>query len=683
MSHTPNFLETAQGPHVVHPRRWLFGVLLAIGVLVIGVVVFLRPVRGALRAWHFAQAGKEMLLRAEELGAAGDLKGTDASLEMATEDFQNASVALEPLRRYQKFPWIGTQIRSVDQLLASGVSSITAAREVLSFATDLEQTLHDIESARSGLSPDLSPTVTLAALTPEEKRMILARFVASVPKLERASEKINQAMEEFEKIPTTGVAAPLARAIAPLGAKLPRLRDDIARALPLAKLLPTLAGYPAPKHSLILFLNNTELRPGGGFIGTIGRLDVSAGTVSNLATLDSYSLDQPAEKFLNIAPPTPFVQYLGVSRWFMRDANWSPDFRVSAENVAQFYERESNGGAPKQTIDDVIAFTPTFASNILKITGPITVDNQTFTAENLADTLEYQVEKGFNEKGIPYEQRKDILVKLVDQTMQKLLSLPFSRFEEVLAVIDQGFKEKQLMVYDRNTKFEPLIDEQGWSGAVDFGLGANSFDWAIGRDFFMVVDANLGSLKSDPVVKREINYHVVPDGDRLRATVSITYNHQGHFDWKTTRYRTYTRLYVPVGSEFIEANGMLKDDRLKNPRGEAGVVDQGPATDLGWGENEKAMVLGAFISIEPGESRTLSFTYRLPKKTSQGVVPGSCYELATVKQLGAAAYKLTLDLDFGKTLVRAIPPESTENLFDTRYRMNTNLDQDKNFEVCF
>lgn len=654
MEHSPNFIEERGRVAVIRPRRWFLWLLIVFVVFVVMAWMIVSSIRTGLEAWELAEQGKVTLEVAQTRGAALDFRGADAALAKAAANFEGAGVLLAELGVLRGLPWVGTQIRATEETLAVGIQTIAAVREVLAFGDDLAVVMQDISSARAFLTPELPPTLAFRDLTSTEKRLLLARFLASVPKLEAAQEVVNSAFVRFEQIPTDGLAGPLRRAILPVAAGLPRLAQDLDRAIPLAKLLPAFAGYPAPKDTLILFLNNAELRPGGGFVGTVGRTRIQDATIEFLTTMDAYAIDRPAEAFLDLSPPAPLIQYLGLERWFMRDANWSPDFARSAELVAHFYEREVSGGEPIEQIDNVIAFTPTFASELLRLTGPILVQSQTFQADNLFDLLEYQVERGFREQGLPFNQRKEILAELVQATLDALLDLPAARLEDVLAVIDRGFRSKQLLLYDRDPAVQAEIETGGWGGRVRPGDG----------DFLMVVDANLGSLKSDPVVSRRLDYSIVPDDDDFLATVAVTYRHEGYFDWKTTRYRTYTRLYVPEGSEFVSAEGTLKDDKIKNPTRDLGEVTVAPDSEI-----PGTITFGAFTAVEPGEERTLSFTYRLAPQVVRAIKRGE-YQLRAQKQLGALAHELTLDLDFGKT-------------GDEPYQARTDLSIDRRFTVNF
>ena len=72
----------------------------------------------------------------------------------------------------------------------------------------------------------------------------------------------------------------------------------------------------------------------------------------------------------------------------------------------------------------------------------------------------------------------------------------------------------------------------------------------------------------------------------------------------------------------------------------------------------------------------LEFVYYLPENLNAELTEGE-YELLVLKQLGARSdYALTVDVDFGTPLVSATPSEAEEEFGDTRYLLNTILDQD-------
>ena len=388
-------------------------------------------------------------------------------------------------------------------------------------------------------------------------------------------------------------------------------------------------------------------------MGTYGVLKTSGGDITELETTDVYALDDAASDTVTRTAPSPLQRYNETTKWFFRDSNWSPDFAVSSMTASAMFLEE--GGVP---VENVIGFTPTFAADLLAITGPITVGGQTFTPENVADALEYQVEYGYAESGKPVAQRKEILADLVNEMKARLYALPSASWQKVFDVTQKALDEKQLLLFSSVGEVENVITRLGWGGSVD----------STTVDALMIVDANLASLKSDPAVKREVTYTLEKDSsDQWIGRVSIHYIHTGDFDWKTTRYRTYTRVYLPVGTELIDVEGSWLNDKTQNPTGAKGPVDV---------EQELGLTsFGTFTSVEPGEENTLTFTVALSPQVIETIHNGD-YALSVLKQAGAQNNTLTLDLNFDNNVTHATPSEDEGEWGDAAYRLNTILDQD-------
>lgn len=395
-------------------------------------------------------------------------------------------------------------------------------------------------------------------------------------------------------------------------------------------LMPNFLGYEKPRAYLALFLNNAELRPGGGFIGSYALIKLDKGKITLFETSGSENLDWAAPADFKVEPPEALKKYLYLKHWYFRDANWSPDFCESSRAAAWFYRFE--GGKDGSKIDGVIGLTPPVVEELVKITGPVTVDNKVFNAENIIDELQYQVEVAFLKEGKSRRERKILIGALGRELLVKIADLPPWKWAGIYSIAQEMFKEKQLMIWSADKAVEAALVKQGWAGEMKRTDG----------DYLMVVDANLSALKTDPKVERAIHYEVAPAGERLKARVTIEYNHRGQFDWKTTRYRTYTRVYVPFGSELISSNGFMENDKIKS----GGKIE--PRFAIVTEELGKT-VFGGFIAIEPGESGTLILEYYLPEKIVQQAAAG-LYTLFVQKQLGSTASKLTVDADFGKTV---------------------------------
>lgn len=643
-------------------KRILQGILIALVLLAVAAAVIVLPNVGAMRSLYAnANQGRDDLFRARDAAVKLDFKGASVALSDAVISFEVAQESAGRLGLLGKLPFFRNELVAVRELLNGGRSTALALREAVDVGADILSVFSLGIDPAGGLPSFEGDSRKISELSAEERRLLLQKMTEAPSRLGLARSALDEALASFERIPRTSFTAPILEAIGPHIAQLKDLRKALGTDLSLISQVPFMIGYPEPQRYLFLLLNNTELRPGGGFIGTYGIVDLEDGAISSFATDDIYALDGPAEAFLDEEPPEPLRRYLRADRWFMRDANWSPDYAVSSMNVERFYHLE-NG--PADDIDGIIGITPTVIERLLDVTGPITVGDTTFTPENVTDEIEFQVEKGFVQEGIPLAQRKEVVGELGEVLVGRLLSLPLSRLQTLFGIAETAIMEKHLMVYFRDPALQAVADAREWSGRLPIPEG----------DELLVVDANLASLKTDPVIERSIVYALEPDGDTFRARAEITYRHRGTFNWKTTRYRTYTRFYAPIGSEFLGGEGAMVDDKLNDPSRRPGTFDVGE--ELG------RSVFGGFISVEPGETRTLAVEYRLPERIAERVRQGN-YALDVRKQLGTLGHALTLDLDFGKNVASAVPPEEPGRWGNGRYEVETDLRTDRTFMVEF
>ncbi len=539
-------------------------------------------------------------ISAQEFSAAS----TDvADTLTGIRDLQQSMGTMRGLRAW---PYVGQQYAAVEKLLTVGDQSVQAVGTLVTF-------LEEVFAPFAGRGK-----VSLAKITPAEKGAILGNISARGDELRAAQEKVQLAKADLDTIKDRGLWPQLGDAVRQLKEQFPTITEALDQAIPATKVFPTILGYPKSKNYLFLLENNTELRPGGGFIGTYGFMKVESGEIVTLQTENVYTLDNAASKLAPIKAPLPLVKYLKVDRWSFRDSNWSPDFPTSAAQALYMYKYE--GG--HKDIDGVIAVTPTAIAHLIGLVGAIKVDGIEFTEENFVDTLEYQVEKGFLRAGIDAKDRKDIISDLTSVLMNRLLNLPLAEWGDLFTIINNDLEGKQVLIWLDDPVVQNIMIAQNWAGTMDQRTDIDSL---------MVVDANLASLKTDRVLQRTYSYKVEPDGDGLKATLKITYKNNGAFDWRTTRYNTYVRVYVPAGSTLLESRGA----QLREKSNAAGKVET--LDELG------KTVFGAFKSTEPGASSDLELVYRLPSSVVDRWKAGQ-YLLAWQKQPGMLApdYALTV-----------------------------------------
>ncbi len=639
-------------------RVLFFAIIFIVTASIILVAVYFETVRGV---YDLAQRGKENLALASREAENFNFKKANFYLLEAEQNFEEARSGFKHLRFLKKVPWAADQYEAINNLLDTGIDTVSALQDIIGMVSEIMEVVAEAETLVGGL-PALPGEKSFASIPPEKKREILQKLFESPPRLMGAKAKIDLALISLDLIKEKRVASQILKVIESVRGTLVKLQGVINKAIPVVEVLPQIAGYPTEKTYLFLLQNSDEMRPTGGFIGTYGIVKVKDGEVKDFDTENIYALDGPAEKFLKVEPPPPIKKYLKVTYWFMRDSNWSPDFPTSAEKAEWFYHAERG---PEQKIDAVIAVTPAFIEDIIRETGNIEMNGEIFTPDNLMEVLQYKVEKEYYEKGIPEIRRKDIVGELAKKIFERLANLPSSRWLELLKVAEKSLTERHLLLWSKSPELQAIISREGWGGnIIDFD-----------GDYLMVVDANLAALKTDSVMEKKINYSFRTGGNgKLYARVDISYKNKGTFSWKTTRYRTYTRIYVPKGSLLIRGIGMMENDKISDPTRRPGKVDVGE--ELG------KTYFGAFISIEPGEERTLSFEYILPDKI-KNQVDGGTYTLFVQKQAGTRGHPLTLNLSFDKKIKKASPAEEQKEWGDEVYKLQTDLRVDKKIEIKF
>ncbi|MEA2007399.1 MAG: DUF4012 domain-containing protein [Patescibacteria group bacterium] len=290
---------------------------------------------------------------------------------------------------------------------------------------------------------------------------------------------------------------------------------------------------------LLLLQNNMELRPGGGFLGQYSVVEVKDGEITSLFFEDANLLDQRITA--KIATPYPFERMMSIKKWKFRDSNFSPDYPRNVEKAKYFYRLADRSSG----FDGVIAINASVLNRILELTGPITVPGYSgeYNSENAVLKLEEQVERVYLvNPELDTQNRKAIMKKMAPIIVDKLFKI--GNIKKLADFSLEEMRNKDIQLNFENQGLQSLVEQVGWGGQVD-----ESWD----GDYLMFVDANMGALKSDYFMKRDINYVVDLTSEKPNATIEYTYTHTATYgDWRTSDYHSYLRVYVPNGSELTE-----------------------------------------------------------------------------------------------------------------------------------
>ncbi len=604
--------------------REIFGKVLRIlwigivGIILLSLVFLVINIVNIKNVYNEIRLGKENIEQAVYFAKVQDFPTAKTYADLSFDNFGKAREVLEKYEEnflISRLGYIKKQVSNLVNLSSAAEMLSGAMAEGVLFASTLNEALSDKKN--------------FTKLTDEEKSKILGIIYNGSDELTKIKNNIDKAVDDLGQVKFPPFLKIVSTKVEGLRDKVVEAQDMLGKAIPLSKILPEVFGYPDKSAFLVILQNSDELRPTGGFIGTYGIVEMENSDVARLDTHDIYHMDMPVKDKISIEPPLPLKEYLGVDKWFMRDSNWSPDWPTSAKKIEEFYELENNLLPPQNQINDfygkfdgVIAVNPRFITDLIKYIGPIEIEGVKYNEKNFVDLLEYRVEKGYVSLGVPKWQRKEVIGKIAKEIKVRLLDLPFVEMYKIVNEIDKNLLRKDLMVYFKDNELQNLALEQGWGGNMISTEG----------DYLMVVDSNMASLKTDAVIKRRINHEVGEEIDGLFSKLEISYMHSGSFDWKTTRYRTYTRVYVPEGSELVQVGG-------GNPE-EVEVYNEFGKT-----------VFAVFFTVEPGKIGTLTFRYKLP----DNILKDDSYFLYLQKQPGSVYDGVNISLNFNEEIKRYTP----------------------------
>jgi len=631
-------------------------------LLILGIL-FIPPLYAVGRAVWSGYLAKQSLLSMQNMLEIGEFESAQFEAGAAEGEFNAMQKYLSGVGFWRDMPYIGTQIRGMQDTAKVSAQTMDGVQDILEVAGALQEALFLAAKTTNSVQVDVESSARLQDLTKEERYALLSSLYKSLPEIRLARDKIDIALTMWNNLPKDQLAGPIRDALEPMTVYLPILQQSLEQGVPLIEVFVPLLGYPDSQNYVIVTQNADEIRPAGGFIGSVITMDIDAGYYDDFDFYDVYSIDNPASGVWSEIPPAPIKEHLGVTKWFMRDANWSPDFPTSAERVLDFYERERAvplGTAPHQT--GFIALEPGFFESLLAFTGPVIVDGKTFNADNFMDLLQYEVEMA---PGITQENRKELMGYVAEEIIAKIQNLPRSDWPKVLGIITTALDQKQILLYNRDPKIQSTIDARNWSARAKPTSG----------DFLWIIDANLAALKTDGVMSKSVQYTLdARDLEHPKANVTLTYqNTNRQITWRYTRYRSYTRVYVPEGSTLISSTGAMAGDLTQTGgRFVPGKVDV--MKDLG------KTVFGAFWAIEPGKTGKLSFTYELPKSSVASILDGT-YRLDWPKQPGVDNAEFNVKILFPQSVVSAQPPEPEDKWGDTNYEAQAGSLYDQMFTV--
>jgi len=417
----------------------------------------------------------------------------------------------------------------------------------------------------------------------------------------------------------------------------------------LVKSLPMLLGEEEPKKYLVLLQNNMELRPTGGYIGSFALVTLDGGRMGKIDLWDVFDADGQLKG--HIEPPVPIKAYLGEANWFLRDSNWDPDFKVSAQRAEWFLDKEID-----EKVDGVIATDLEFIKSLIAITGPLEISDYdvTVNAKNLYEITQNEVEKDF----FPGSKKKaGFLTALSKKLIEEIKASSLKEGAAWSKSLNKALKERHLQIYFNESTAQGAIEKLGWDGGEEEGFycGDNCYS-----DFFGTVEANLGVNKANQYISREMAASInILNGNVFKVLNLSIKNSAPEGIGLKGEYKLYLRLLVPKES-VIESITLTKEGITTNLIADTSNISRHKET-------------GVLIIIGPGELGVINFSWRTPIKI--GFDKKGEYRMLVRKQAGTLAFPLELTyLMAGKPKITGYPSFSLTR--QDYYGYNTSLGKD-------
>ncbi len=474
----------------------------------------------------------------------------------------------------------------------------------------------------------------LQLATAEDRIIFVAETVEKLaPQMDQISAKLKEMSSEFEAInekryPKSLMGKSVREKITTLKSTVAGAAESLGQFQPIVKLLPDLLGNPDSKKYLIMFQNDAELRPTGGFLTAYATMKITKGKIESGVSQDIYTLDAGFKR--KVPAPDPIKKYLPlVYNWNLRDMNLSPDFKSSMDTFTG-YMSEVPG---RPDFDALIAIDTEVPVRILKVLGPIGVPGYggkfsaeidprcncpqvIYELENIITRPTYEIREG----------RKSILGPLMNSMLANMMGSPKAKWAEFFNIFTESIKEKHLLMYFRDESKQNAVEVLGAAGRINDYVG----------DYLHVNDTNFAGAKSNMFVTQEVEQVVTVNTDgSLTKKLTLTYKNP----------RAGDNCNLEAG--LLCLNGLLRDwQRIYVPKGSVLKSAKGYELDMITTEDLGKTVFEGFFTLSPQSVKKLEVEYTVPA----GTVSGD-YKLLIQKQPGTKEIKTTITVGSAKPKV--------------------------------
>ncbi len=597
----------------------------------IGLIIFLLIILFVIiGAVTFISARKATKTASQAVGAIKlqDLDATKAYLRDSKKEFQNTKRITTLLTPVRIIPIVGWYVADLQRGLNAAVNAIDAASNLAQAITPYADVL------------GLKGQGTFLGGTAQERLAKTIETLSKVtPELDKVGKDLGFAKSQFDQIETwrypNFLPGKPAQKIRTAKQTIDELESFVVDTKPLLEVLPEIMGLNSEKKYLILFQNDKELRPTGGFITAYAIFRVNKGLIAAEGSEDIYRLDDTLLK--RIPAPPPILKYLpNVSSLNLRDSNLSADYLISMNQFGELYNLTQS----KKAIDGIIALDTHFVLSLIKVLGPIDAYGTQFTTEEVeacaCPQIIYELER-FADQPVAYEKgsRKDIIGVLMQKLMDKAFNAPKSQWPNLLGTTINALRQKHMLLYFEDPKFQQAAESINFAGRLHEYQG----------DYLHINETNFAGAKSNLYIQEKVKQVVKKDNDgTINKKLTIEYKYPRRMDDCSLErksglclagiYRDWIRIYVPKGAKLIKTSGTEGEVTASQEYGKA--------------------LFEGFFTLRPEGAAKIEIEYSVPIKVDRE------YQLLIQKQPGVIGHTYEVEA-FGKRQ-KAFPLDTDKEL---------------------
>jgi len=597
------------------------------------IAIMLLPLRGVfMKAKDVSTAGRTAL----EAVKSQDIEKTKIGLTDTRTQLTALAAEYKKVTPLRIVPILGRYIEDGQHAINAGFAALSAGDKAVE-AIEPNADLLGLKGAKKS---------TFLEGTAEDRLQFAVKTMSALtPKINEMAGDVDTMRKELDQINPDRYPERVGKTIIRSKMKsmfgvIEEAANLFVNAQPLLTNLPSLLGSPKDKRYLVIFQNDKELRPTGGFMTAYAQFRMVQGKPVLEKADDIYALDATLTKKFP-APREILTFHKGVYQLNLRDSNLSPDFKTSMQTFESLYKY--SGG--EKNIDGIIAVDTHVLVEALRILGPIYVDGREYSAtiDKRCDCARaiYELED-YSSRPVGYikTNRKGEIGTLLQMILRMALGVSPSKYwGNLFQMLITEINQKHLVAYFHDDMTQKAAENFNFAGRIMTATESAAIlkykedgSW----DYLHINDSNMAGAKSNMFVTSSVTKDTTVNADGT-ITTKLTIDYKNPYPGSDCNLesgglclnaplRNWVRIYTPLGSKLVDSKGSISPQN-SSPK----TLDA--YTDLG------KTVFEGFLIVNPLGTAKLELTYTSPVK-----IQGQ-YHILIQKQPGTTDNEYSIKLN--------------------------------------